>query len=440
MAIPNRDMVKEHNAEMERKTNTSSLKRTRFEARKNITAPSGSRDAIVETLIYNTSMNFPFRSITYPRISTFLPCFATPMCYLTHMDNLMASTKSWTDNCMGWVPPYSQIYVGILFYIQTFRAMECAGLLLPGSKILTLLNGFRTQYSMNNVYIPGPLVQCFKNISCFSPTATDRFGNVSPSIPARPGWSQDRSYRLQDHLTTHLPHIYLFASRLRSTCNAATRANVTESSFATDVDGPRYLATLFNQPCDHNSNEIANLTGPGASHVYAGNLELWQKAAAQIDNLGCCPVLLDVDEHEVDNNWTSFLGFLMNLLNAVVGRQLSGSLFNEPCWNAPTGTCSATNHKSVNQFGHYSMNQTSTLKFSATTTIEDIPEADLYAASTYNVNLLPAKSDPANYHHGKFWDIVPNTHELTRAQIIPGVLATITREFHSDSRIYPDHT
>ncbi|WJX38229.1 hypothetical protein P8452_25915 [Trifolium repens] len=82
------------------------------------------------------------------------------------------------------------------------------------------------------------------------------------------------------------------------------------------------------------------------------------------------------------------------------------------------------------------MNQTSTLKFSATTSIEDIPEADLYAASTYNVNLLPAKSDPANYHHGKFWDIVPNTHELTRAQIIPGVLATITREFHSNSRIY----
>jgi hypothetical protein len=179
---------------------------------------------------------------------------------------------------MGWVPPYSQIYVGILFYIQTFRAMECAGLLSPGSEILSLLNGFWTQYSLNDVYVPGPLVQCFKNISCFSPTATYRFGNVSPSIPSRPGWSQDRSYRLQDHLTTHLPHIYLFASRLRSTCNAATRANVTESSFATDVDGPRYLATLFNQPCDHNSNEIANLTGPGASHVYAGNLILWQNS------------------------------------------------------------------------------------------------------------------------------------------------------------------
>jgi hypothetical protein len=465
-------MVKEHNAEMERDKNTS-LKRTRFEACKNITAPSGSRDAIVETLIYNTSMNSPFRSITYPQISTFLPCFATPMCYLTHMDNLMASTKRWTDNCMGWVPPYSQIYVGILFYIQTFRAMECAGLLSPGSEILYLLNGFQTQYSMNNVYdVPGPLVQCFKNISCFSPTATDRFGNVSPSIPARPGWSQNRSYSLQDHLTTHLPNIYLFASRLRSTCNVATCANVTESSFATDVDGPRYLATLFNQPCDHNSNEIANLTGPGASHVYAGNLELWQKAAAQIYNLGCCPALLDVDEHEVDNNWTSFLGFdesiewfgILNAMmakycqfwrasrplsecspsgyaaGAVVCRQLSGSLFNEPCWNAPTGTHNATNHKSDNQIGHYSMNQSSTLKFSATTTIEDIPEANLFAASTYNVNLLPASSDAANYHHGKFWDIFPNTHELTRAQIIPGVLATITREFHSDSRIYPDHT
>ncbi|MCI55249.1 coat protein, partial [Trifolium medium] len=85
------------------------------------------------------------------------------------------------------------------------------------------------------------------------------------------------------------------------------------------------------------------------------------------------------------------------------------------------------------------MNQTSTLKFSAATTIEDIHEAHLYAASTYNVNLLPANSDAANYHHGRFWDIVPNTYELARTQIIPGVLATITREFHCDSRIYPDH-
>ncbi|WJX38228.1 hypothetical protein P8452_25914 [Trifolium repens] len=216
---------------MERNTNTSSLKRTRFEARKNIPAP-------------------------------------------------------WTDNCMGWVPPYSQIYVGILFYIQTFRAMECAGLLSPGSEILSLLNGFRTQYSMNDVYVPGPLVQCFKNISCFSPTATDRFGNVSPSIPARPGWSQNRSYRLQDHLTTHLPNIYLFASRLRSTCNVATCAN--------------------------------------------------------IDNLGCCPVLLDVDKHEVDNNWTSFLGFDESIewfgsLNAMMAKYCQFWRASRPLSECPPG-------------------------------------------------------------------------------------------------------
>ncbi|GAU42386.1 hypothetical protein TSUD_123820 [Trifolium subterraneum] len=382
------------------------LKRTRFEPRINIVAPSGSRDATVETLIFNTSKNFPFCTITYPKISTFLPCFATPMCYLRHMDNLMASTERWTDNSMGWVPPYSQIYIGILFYIQTFRTMECAGLLSPGSEILSLLNSFRTKYFLDNVYIPGPLVQCFKNISCFSPTMTDRFGNVSPSIPARPGWSQDRGYRLQDQLSTHLPHIYLFASRLRSTCNAATSAN--------------------------------------------------------IDHPGCCPILLDVNEHEVVNSWASFLGFdesiewfgTLNAImakycqfwrasrplsecspsgsaaGAVVCRQLSGSLFNEPCWNAQSGTHNATNHKSDNQIGHYSMNQTSTLKFSAATTIEDIPEAHLCAATTYNFNLLPANSDAAKYHHGRFWDVFPNTHELTRAQIIPGVLATITREFH----------
>lgn len=84
-----RDLIKESNAQMEKDKATASLKRTRFEARKNVTTLSRSRDDVeIETLIFNTAANFPFRTITYPRISTFLPCFATPMCYLKHMDYL----------------------------------------------------------------------------------------------------------------------------------------------------------------------------------------------------------------------------------------------------------------------------------------------------------------------------------------------------------------
>lgn len=469
VANPARDLVQERNDEIEKDRASAAAKRARFEARKHVTVPSGSRDSIVESMILNTAVNNSYRAVTYPKVSSFTPCFSTPMAYLRFMDGLMASTKRWTDNCTGWVPPYSQIYIGILFYIQTFRAMESSGMLQPSSEILRILDDFQSQYSLKDVHIPGPLVLCFKSISCFWPTATGRFGNVSPAVPSRPGWSRERLYRLSDELSTHLPHIYLYASRLRSICAAATRANVTESAFTNDTDGPRFLATMFSQPCSHHANEVANLTSPGASQSYAGNLKLWQDAAHSLDDVGS-PVLLDSNETNVDNSWTSFLGFDESLewfgtLNAmmakycqfwkaslplsecspngsavgsVVCKEISGSLFRAPAWNEPSGTHNSAIHRNENQVGHYSLTQNTSLNFSASTTIEDIPEAHLHCASTYNLHLIPRAADKADFQEGRFWTIVPDAHELPRAQIMSGVLATISREYHCDSRVKSD--
>ena len=90
----------------------------------------------------------------------------------------MAFTKRWTDNCMGWVPPISQMYISVLVYVQIFRAMDAAGLLTPGSSISNFLVVFINVFPLAELWIPGPLVSLFRNISAFWPSADDQFGNV----------------------------------------------------------------------------------------------------------------------------------------------------------------------------------------------------------------------------------------------------------------------
>lgn len=167
----------------------------------------------------------------------------------------MTSTKRWTNNCMGWVPPYSQIYICMLLYIQIMRAMKASGYLFPGSEISSLLGDFCSIFPLQNLWITGPLVSAFKSVACFYPSASGRFSNVTPALPSSPGWSRARRYKIADSATTHLPNINIFISRLNSICAAATRPNVTSQLFFRDVDGPNYMANLFSQPCDQSDHD-----------------------------------------------------------------------------------------------------------------------------------------------------------------------------------------
>ena len=80
-------------------------------------------------------------------------------------------------------------------------------------------------------------------------------------------------------------------------------------SFARDVDGPRHLATLFDQPCNpQEPGERLLLTFPGASIVYAGDLRLWQSTALGLLTANV-PPNLNGAEDQVDLSWSTFLKF-----------------------------------------------------------------------------------------------------------------------------------
>lgn len=379
----------------------------------------------------------------------------------------MTYTERWTNNCMGWVPPFSQIYISMLLYIQTMRAMEASGCLPIGSEIRSLLRDFCNIFPLQNLWIPGPLVSAFKSVACFSPSASRRFGNVTPALPRSPGWSRARRYRIADAATTHLPNINIFISRLNSICSAATRPNVTSEIFFHDVDGPNYMANLFSQPCDQSANEQANLTSPGACLAYSGSLGLWQHANYQLPFLGI-PQSLDVNATEVDDNWTTFLGLSEGASNwfgsvaAMMGKycrfwkgsvplfdcSASGSaagsvrctatdtnVFDPPHWTAQAGNHNATQHANTHQVGHYSMRYDLFLVFKAATSIEDISVDHILAANTYNIYLSPNDGGHGALRRGHFWSIYPDAFTNSEVKIYPGVVSSLAQNYHSDSGI-----
>ncbi|KAL9663108.1 hypothetical protein QQ045_027945 [Rhodiola kirilowii] len=222
VADPARNLVAERGEETARdRAVIVNQCRPRFEARRMTPAVCRASDPNIETYIYSTAASFPPHVVRYPALSTFIPNAATLMYFVQYMDFTMSSTKRWTDNCMGWVPPYTMIYVATLFYIQTLRAMDAAGAISPSSEHYFVLSSFLTQFPVDNLWIPGPLVQFFKNLSSFRPTETEAFGNVTPTLPETPGWSRQERYSLPDPLHLHLPHIPAIISRLHTVCGSA---------------------------------------------------------------------------------------------------------------------------------------------------------------------------------------------------------------------------
>ncbi|CAH8362333.1 unnamed protein product [Eruca vesicaria subsp. sativa] len=379
----------------------------------------------IHNKIFAIAANFPPNKLTYPTISTFTPCFISIFYYLNNMDHLMTFTDRWTNNCMGWVPPYSQIYICMLLYIQTMRAMQASGYLLPS--LSSLLGDFCHQFPLQNLWIP------------------------------------------VFHATTHLPNLNIFISRLNSICAAATRPNVTFQLFSSDVDGPSYMANLFRQPCDQSDNEHANLTSPGACLTYPGSLDLWQEANFQLPFLNI-PQPLDVNSTEVNDNWSSFLRLAEDsswfgsvaammatycmfwkgsvpLYDCSASSSAAGSVrctatdtnvFDPPKWTAEAGNHNATQHDNPHQVGHYSMRCDLSLVFNAATSLDDISLNQINAGNTYNIYLSPNDDGHATLRRGVFWSIYPDAFTRSGIEVYRAVIPIIAREYHSYSRIDSD--
>ncbi|GER52846.1 coat protein [Striga asiatica] len=424
-------------------------------------APRRDPDPNVENLILSSAAaSFPYDHYRYPLNSTFIP-FAGVLTYIVrYMDHTMASTKHWTDNCMGWSPLHSMLYFSLLFYIQTFHAMEIAGAIPPSSPLRSLLSAIEAE----NLWIPGPLVQFFKNLSCFRPVETDLYGILTPYVLLAPEWSHESGYVLVEPLCTLVPHIPALISRLRTICSVAVRDNMNDTLFASDVNGPNHAATLFGRNFTNSDNDQLIMHSPGMNLALPGSLRLWQNAASRLELNGISATL--EPDTVVENSWACFLqlngvsewfGPLTAIMSkysqfwkgsstlaecspngsASGGVKMSivqqSNLTATPRWNAQTGEHNRNSHGNANQIGHYTLYTNRNLTLDATCTIPDLSHSMWYAAITYAFNV---GEDIPGHRICPFWQIQPDVIGRSDVSTLQGILASLVRDYHCDSPFF----
>lgn len=470
---PARDLKAEREAEQARDKQEAAKKQSRFMSRR-ITVPERPVPSApeYETYMFEAAANNPFASLRSPAPSTFVPNASVLFFHLMYMDHLMANTKRWVDNCLGWAPPISQMYIGVLFYIQTLRAMDSASLLTPSYEFSTLLMTFINVFPLTDLWIPGPLVAYFRHISSFWPSASDQFGNVSPEIPPTPEWSRNDFYVIDNAtyapnapnaLNLHLPNIAAFVSRLRTICATATTANMTQSTFVASVDGPIRAANMFQIALNNGANEQLLLRGPGLNLAYPENLQMWINASYRLAS-NSIPFDLNAGAAagDVENDWSTFIRFDNNqhhwfgstaaimakycqffhgsapLSEIVPNSSAAGAvklrfsgatdINTAPTWHAAVPGPPAV-------AAHYTLRTNARVVLNGRCAVEDIPTAHLYAGMTFAINAYHNQNAQNDLRKGRFWTLGPDTSGRDNIEVLPGTLTTIVRRYHSDTRI-----
>jgi hypothetical protein len=477
-----RDLVSEREKERKEDKAIAEKKKNRFTSRSMIpTHGTITLEPAFENLLFKSAANAPLSTISRFSQSSFIPNFSTCFYVLGFMDQLMASTKRWTDNCMGWVPPISQAYVAVICHVQVLRAMNSAGLILPGSESFNFLKTFVETFPLNELWIPGPLVGFFRNLSSFWPSEDDTFGSVSPTTPPTPDWTRARHFRLgpyqaRNEIVHMFPNISLYFTRLRSICATATAANMTQATFSNHINGPNHIKTVFGRQVDNDVSEVLLTRTPGAMYAYPDNLSLWINASSNIPRLAIPLDLVDaaVNPTIPTNEWSAFLRFSQNPnehvwfapVAAVMAKYCqffngSNNLDNiapncspapaikqvatgldtlnvAPTWIARSGTGASDAHGDTNAEAHYQLRFSGTRSFTPTLALRDVPELYVQAALTFNHNLMPTVETVTAYRAGPFWTLGPDIQERQATEVLSGVLPIIAREYHSDVRI-PAH-
>lgn len=472
-----RDLVAEKQQEQQQDRVEAAQKQSRFMVRKVSTIPKPmSSGPEFENLMFRAAANNPFADLADFSASTFIPDLGCTFYILAIMDHTMASTKRWTDNSMGWVPPISQMYVSILVYVQIFRAMDASNLLPPGSQIATFLNQFINIFPLSELMIPGPLVSLFRNLSAFLPSADEQFGNVSPVVPNLPGWNTTGQFSLSAYNgqyvpTLFLPNISAFISRLRTICSVASTSGMTQGAFSSHLNGPNFCSSLFGTTLSDTEQETRLFRGPGLSFAYADSLPLWQFASTSLPRLSIPQdlVLTGTTRSTVTNEWASFLRFANNehqwfgSIMAVMAKysqffhgsqslesvppncsasgaikltSITGNNLHDPAtFIASAGNGTSLENGNANAAAHRVLRFNARAVFDARLALKGVPDVHIFAATTFGINNSLDPAGAASSRRGNFWTLGPDTHGRDNIEVLPGVYSAITRDYHSDTRI-----
>ena len=246
----------------------------------------------------------PLPRIEHPLLSTYVPNTAVIFYILNYMDFIMTFTYEWTLNSAEWAPPVSQIYVGILCYVQIIRAMISGGN-APDS-LKHWFKAFSSVNPLEEFWIPGPLVSAIKAISAFEPFEDHSLGVVTPALSELPGFNEANNGTLGHNLRTYLPSISVYLDRYHQLIDTASKPGMTEQLFLAHLNGPRYRTTVFGATVPQTTLDMVN-SCPGAGFMDLGSLALWRTAASHRTKLGLPAQPLTANFNGLQKTWEAVM-------------------------------------------------------------------------------------------------------------------------------------
>lgn len=120
-------------------------------------------------------------------VSTFLPSASRLYAIQHELDQLQIQNRYFRQAIPSFLPTHTRIYVGILFIVQVYRAMDHAGIL--GFRERQFLATFFAAHPAETLPVFGPLLPVYQSL-CVSNPQDGTMPRVCPSLPANLGPAQ----------------------------------------------------------------------------------------------------------------------------------------------------------------------------------------------------------------------------------------------------------
>ena len=172
----------------------------------NIKSPSGATDMLLDFSRLKLVPN------AHVEKSSFIPCCIQMYRIVHAMDSLIAQNQNLLKQTRFWHPLISRLYHGLLFIIQTLRAMEYSKLISASQR--KFLHQFLSHYPPDVLIVAGPLLPIFKALSC-TRSALNAFNLISPYLPDELGTENLANSLISDETDSYMiPQIPLIMSMI----------------------------------------------------------------------------------------------------------------------------------------------------------------------------------------------------------------------------------
>jgi hypothetical protein len=414
--------------------------KTRAPGRK--TDDSGKRTTDVELLLAVKGVDIS--TILRKEPSTFVPNAHVLFCTLSQMDDLMAMNRTWSTKEVRWCPLLSRIYVGVLFYIQTFRVMRIAG--IASAEVKQILRDFESEFDYSNVPIPGPLVPFFKALSASQPPY-EEYGVVSPFIPRDIGCTDATGHSLKEPLCYLLPNL---AGMFNSYANVLRADQGNAFTWSHNFSTPTGDAAPVGYNGANLQLQVASIS-PGTVHPLVWSQRKRNEFQRSLNRIHEIPTiagnagdvsLTDLLSLSENPRWFGELTGIMTLYC----RYFQGSTTLSAC-STQDGPCAQFICVGTDDYpdreAHITADAADRISFYAraeSSRIDDSPPSSAYSLLT-QINWRP----PANFGHtddnigtvgstlqGPWWNVAPLRSESKRYSPTVGIPEVIANKYYMD--------